>query len=339
MLGMIPGLVMLWLAWQVAGRFVYALYGLGGPAEGRRYLSTRLVGQMSGGPYLVVKEGKVTFGTNAVKKIGGPGAVVLYNDSAVVLEQAGRLTQVKRGPVFQQLKPFERVWDIINVLPQRWEFDVTAITQDGIPITYPADIHFQIGDTDEDIFKAATSKWIRDAWRTEPDRLMTWIRLVIISQTEGALRSILARCTLDQLIKPEQREVVRQELETNLTNWAPTVGARILMVNLGDIQLKGQILQQWIAAWQSERDSAIQITLADGQAQRTKLTEDARIDVQISQLDHTTRILDEMAAHGINLAHFVLLDLVDRIQRLSYDRSLYLPDGVINTLVALRQIL
>ncbi|MBU0493078.1 MAG: hypothetical protein KKB13_14625, partial [Chloroflexi bacterium] len=124
LLGMIPGAVALLVARRIAGRFVYALYELGSISEGESCVNTQMFGS-AGGPYLVAKEGQIATGSNAIKNIGGPGAVVLYNDSAIVLEQAGRLTRVKRGSGVVRLEPFERVWNTLSILPQRWSFDVT----------------------------------------------------------------------------------------------------------------------------------------------------------------------------------------------------------------------
>ncbi|MBU0494046.1 MAG: SPFH domain-containing protein, partial [Chloroflexi bacterium] len=269
------------------------------------------------------------------------------NDSAIVLEQAGRLTRVKRGSGVVRLEPFERVWNTLSILPQRWSFDVTAITQDGIPITYPADIHFQIGDTDEDIFKAATSTWIRDANRTEPDRLMTWDKRIIIGYTEGVLRSILALYTLDQLIDAEQREAVRAELETRLQRAVPNVGAKILQVNLGDIKMQDKepvplqqwIQEQWIQAWQVKHDSDITIRLAEGMARGTELEEQARLEIHTDRLDHTTRIMEELARSGAHVPHFILLSLVERIERMRYERGYFLPENLLHLLGSLHAAL
>ena len=340
LLGMIPGLTALWIGWQVAGRFVRSLYGLEKDKEGRAFLSTRLLGQMSGGPYLIIKEGRISGGSNVVRKVGGPCGLVLYNDSAVVLERAGRLTRVFRGshvPPFPlpppRLAPFEKVWDIIDLRPQRWEFKVSAITQDGIPIKYNADVRFQVGDKEEDIFKAATCKWIREAWRTEPDRVMSWIKLVVIGDTEGTLRSILARYTLDELIRPECRAAVREELENSLRQSTTRLGAKILSVALGDIELKDRVLQQWIDTWQAERAREEAKTIAEGKALGDKIAMEARAEIRTAMLTHTARLFAEMARQGQRISkNLVVLSFIDMIKRTASARSIYLPDDIVKTL-------
>ncbi len=344
-LGMLPGLTALWIGWRVAGRFVRSLYGLEKDKEGRAFLSTRLLGQMSGGPYLVIKESKIATGNPVIRKIGGPCGLVLYNDSAVVLERAGKLTRVFRGssqPPFTgllpapRLEPFEKVWDIIDLRPQRWEFKVSAITHDGIPISYKADVRFQVGDKQEDIFKAATCKWIREAWRSEPDRVMTWIKLVVIGDTEGTLRSILARYTLDELIKPECRAAVREELENSLRQSTTRLGAKILSVALGDIELQGKILQQWIDTWQAERAREVEKTIAEGQAMGDRIAMQARADIRTFMLVQTARMFAEMAQRGQRISkNFVVLGFIDMIKRTAHMRDIYLPDDIVKTLTML----
>ena len=89
-----------------------------------------------------------------VEKIGGPATLIVYANSAVVLEQAGRLTRIFRGPETLKLKPFERVWDVLDLRPQSWPFEVNARTKDGIPIKYEANVQFQLAEGDEAVFKS-----------------------------------------------------------------------------------------------------------------------------------------------------------------------------------------
>lgn len=341
LLGAIPGLAALRVGWWGTGRFVRSLYELESNGEGQSFLGTCLFGQLTGGPYLVVKEAKIAVGSEAMKKIGGPGGLVLYNDSAVVLERAGKLTRVFRGsatPPFPlpppRLEPFEKVWDVIDVLPQRWVFKVSAITQDGIPIKYNADVRFRVGDTDEDIFRAATCKWIRDAWRTEPDRLMTWPKRVIIAETEGALRSILARYTLDELIEPDRRKAVRSELEKSLNKSVPKLGVKILHVALGDIELKDQVVQQWLETWRAERAREEEKTVELGRTEAERIKEQARNEVRTSMLIYTARMFAKIAKSDKKDVPrgFIVLSFVDMIKRTTTARRMYLPDDVVRTL-------
>jgi regulator of protease activity HflC (stomatin/prohibitin superfamily) len=97
-------------------------------------------------PLIVIGDGRFIVGAGSnCDRVGGPGFIVVHNDTAVVLEQGGRLTRVLSGHL-GLLERFERVWAIIDLRQQRWVLPVSAMTKDGIDITCEADITFKIDD-------------------------------------------------------------------------------------------------------------------------------------------------------------------------------------------------
>jgi len=323
---------------HVGARFIKSMYDLKSLSEARKFLGYRILGRMGFPPYLIIREGNIAFGSDIVRNIGGPGGLVVYNDTAVVLERAGQFTRVVRGPGFPHLEPFEKIWDVIDLRPQRWVFEVSAITHDGIPIDYEADVQFQIGDTDADIFKAATCKWVRDAWRSEPDRLMIWTKRLIISATEGGLRAILARYSLDQLLDSGYRATVRDELNKRLNNAAPGMGVKILNVALGDIKLRGRVVQQWLETWRAERVHEMERVVLEGKAERARILEKARAEVRKKLLNQTVEVFTEMADRDQKLSvNLVTLSFIEMLKRISFEQNLYSPDEMIKTLDLLQQ--
>ncbi|MBN1888358.1 MAG: SPFH domain-containing protein [Thermoflexales bacterium] len=328
-------LAILWAArrvavWRLATSFVQALYNVPSRAEAGKFLNYSISGARFGfGPYLGIKEGKVAFGHDIAKQVGGPGGLVIYNDSAVVLEQAGKLTRVIRGPGFPDtIQPFEKVWEVVDLRPQRWPFPIEARTYDGIPVTYTAEVTFKVGGTDDDVFKAATDTWIREANRTEPDRLMTWPRRVIISWTEGQGRSLLARYTLDQLVDVNCREEIRAALEDGLRESGKKAGIEIRNVTLGDIKLDGQVLDQWFEAWRTERESELSKVIREGRLQRKKTVEGAKAEVR---RDLLTQVLKKFNALKLEtdqdqnaLSRAMIWSLIEVLGQDSLGNSLYL---------------
>ncbi|MEA3310262.1 MAG: SPFH domain-containing protein [Chloroflexota bacterium] len=287
------------IAWWIAVHFVQAFYQVETSDAAAGFLFRRVFGQLSMRPFIVVKGGQITLGDALVEKIGGPATLIVYADSAVVLEQAGRLTRVLRGPETLKLKPFERVWDTLDLRPQNWPFEVNARTKDGIPIKYEANIQFQLEAEDEAILKAARQKWIRDANRTEPDRLMIWTKRVIISNTEGGFRAILARYELDELLDFATRAEIRQKLLDRLIGAVKGLGTKIIDVQLGDIRLEDQILEQWIDTWRAERRKVMSAeVVSDGTAKRAQMLEKARGEVRGDIYQKTRTIFDELHDHG-----------------------------------------
>ncbi len=348
LLNMVPSLVAVVVVCWLAARFVRSLYGLESTKEGWNFLVYRLIGRPRFRPFLIVMEGAVQQDEDyALRRVGGPGGVVVFNDTAVVTEKNGKLGRVL-GPGFYQLDPFEKVWDTVDLRPKRWEYEVSAMTQEGIPITCNADISFKIDDggkkatrekpypmTEEAVFKAATSKWIREAGRTQPDRLMTWTKRIIIAGTEGTLRSILARYPLDQLIDPDSRREIRQELERALRKSVPGLGAQIIRVALGDIKLEDEVTQQWIEKWQAEGQRRMMELEARGRAARISIEANARIQAQVKMIANTARAFASMAKYGEEIpSRFVILRFIEMIKHTSVELlgKMYLPYDVMRTL-------
>lgn len=282
------------------------LYDLGGLWKGLEYLQISAFEWGLYDSWLLVKEGAVQKDrTGYMTKIGGPGLLIVYNDSAVVTECRGAIKRVL-GPGTHLLERFERVWEVVDLRPQRWVYPVNALTRDGIPVSCEVDVLFKIDDrpegsesplqptakrphpfTEEAVLRAATATRIREEQREDP--VMKWTGRVVIGSAEGALRNILGRHRLDQLVQPEEKKgtnpllwkEIRKELEDALKKSAPQVGARIISVDIGriDIQvslpegeeeaakeLRDGVLDQWIRTWQSELERDLLTLQAEGEA-------------------------------------------------------------------------
>jgi hypothetical protein len=251
---MVPGLMALVAVDLLAARFAQGPYKMKGLAEARSVVYRCILGLSKFGPWLRIAEGMPNEEDHILNRAGGPGHLVVYNDSAVLLERSGQFTGIaKKG--FVRLKPFEKMYTIVDLRPKRWVHAVKAMSKEGIPITCEAEIAYQIDDeglqpADDEphpapkykIFQAAVCTWIREANRRTGTRAMDWGGRVIISETEGSLRTILSQYPLDRLIgltldSTNPREEIRQELEKQLRTGVPKLGAKILSVALGDIKV------------------------------------------------------------------------------------------------------
>ncbi|MGC9393979.1 MAG: SPFH domain-containing protein [Anaerolineae bacterium] len=335
--GMLPGIVVIVAALLLCANLVNTFFGLDG--GGVEFLIHRMFGRPGFSPYLIVGEGKIVMGSESVKKHGGPAGIVLRQDSAIVLESGGVLTRVIRGPGFPQLQPFEKIWDIIDLRPQRWPFEVKAITRDGIPVTYEVAVKFQVGPTDDDIFKAATCKWIRDAWRSEPDRMMDWSKRVIISDTEGTMRNkILAKYNLDELLDVQARQQIRQDLfEMLKVGAAQDFGVEIMEVTLEDVTFQGQVLEEWARTWKMQRDLEVAKIEADERVQEIKLLERARGQVRQEMLDSAVKTLNAMAKKRKSVpVDYVLMSFIDMIEHTAETQKLFIPEDSLAKLKKLK---
>ncbi len=338
--GMVPGTASIVIAFLLCASFISALYGLGSVGEGWQFLNYRLFGRPGFSPYLIIQEGRILMGKDSVKKIGGPAGLVVRQDSAVITEKEGKLARVIRGPGFPRLEPFEKVWDIIDLRPQRWPFKVSAITRDGIPITYEVAVKYKILITDDDdnkdknkenIFKAATCKWIREAWRTEPDRMMDWVKRVMLSALEGTMRTrILAQYKLDELLDPNIRRQIRQTLLDALTaSAAEDYGVEIMEVTLHDVEFQGQVLQEWVKTWKARRDIEVEKIESDERVQEMKMRERAESQVRQEMLDSTVQTLTAMIKDRGSAQvseDYVLLSFIDMVEHTAAAQKVFIDE-------------
>jgi len=369
-----PTLLGLALAARQAARFAQTLYKIRTLEEAASFVYRRIFGLWSFAPFLLIKEGKIASGENSVlHRVGGPGYLVIYNDTAVVTERCGRLERIlsahfPRQKNYPYLEPFEKVWEVVDLRPQQWAFPVTGMTRDGIPVTCEADIRFKIDDrpagggppkpptdyepypfTPEAVFKAATARWVRD-----PDSKaspMDWRGRVVVGFTEGILRNILAEYYLDWLLGPtgedteHPREVIRRRLEEELQKEAPKVGARILSVQLGEIKVDEEQLPeiptQWIEAWQAEWESQTAAIRVEGEAELLRM-EAVRARAQAEMLITLIRELQSVAISDAELRPYLLAArLAETLRWMSYDpfTRAFLPPEAIRTLQRLQELL
>jgi len=400
-LELIPGVVLNFLPvfaalavipW-LASRFIRTLYDTKDVQEAHGALHHNVFGMTAPAPLLIVKEGDVDVGAGSLlDRIGGRGFLIVYNDTALVLERGGRLTRVV-GPCLGFLDRFERIWEVIDLRPQRWVLTDNAMTKEGIPISCEADITFKIDDrfldqwgkvqtkqpvkaksqtatdeeiaqelekagigkplpyTDEAVFNAATSIWVRIRQPDHKEQLRKWTGQVVISGVEGTLRNILARYRLDWLLQPPQpgqkppRDEIREQLEQKLQAAFPPgnkVGARILGVNLGKIDVKDErISTQWIDAWQSVWEQKAVESLAEGEAELARL-QAAQVQAQAEMVLALTEAIRPLVTSEEERSSYELAArFVETLWWMSYSPGTraFLPPDVLRTLDELGKML
>jgi regulator of protease activity HflC (stomatin/prohibitin superfamily) len=334
-------------------------------------------GKIGFGPHLLVKEGGIAAGKNGpAGRVGGPASLIVYNDSAVVTEQGGCLKRVV-GPGFTELEPFEKVWETIDLRPQRWVHEVFGLTKEGIPVSCEADVTFKIDDGTRDgygqgatrssdtvpypytagaVFKAATSKWIREPDRD--DRFITWAGRVVVGFAESTLRNILAEYRLDWLLAPPQsdqphpRDEICQRLRDELEGRVSAVGAKLLAVGIGNIQVKARdeevskrlsdiISEQWLEAWQADWRAQALTRGAEGEAELLRM-DTARIQAQAEMVITLTEGLQStVLSRRATEPYLLALRFVEALRWMSYDPDTrdFMPPEAMRTLRRLQRLL
>lgn len=397
----VPALVMLMLVLWLGERFVQALYGTSSRKEAGEYLRNSAFGAVIGfgpfiikllttlvleplagdlirpRPFVIVREGKILGSEyQPAVRIGGPARLAIANDSAVLLEQVGRLTRVV-GPGVYPLWRFEKIRAIVDLRPRWYEFTVKGMSLEGIPIKWTIDIHFQINDqgenrheatnetpyafSEEAVFKAATDDWLREFDRSDH---LDWHGRLVVGEAEPKLRNIIAQYSLDKLIRFKEgtplarmqnltqpqatrtatpRESIRQELEAELHKAAVSHGARILDVKLRNIELEDPVAQQWLNTWKAEWDKRRKIELARGAAERVRQLEKVKADAQRDMILAITEGFNNLRQNDLIDPEVVLLRFIECVRSHAVDPHVYLfspkPGLTIDALTALRGLL
>jgi regulator of protease activity HflC (stomatin/prohibitin superfamily) len=381
LLDSIPAFAALAFMFLLASRFILTLYDTQDLKEAFNFLSRNMLGMTQLRPIMIVREGHIAVGEGTLyDRVGGKGLLIVYNDSAAIIEKGGQLVRVT-GPSFGFLKPFERIWEVIDLRHQRWPFTVSAMTKEGIPVSCEADVTFKIDDrfvdeegnvrikppvqteapavtdeaiaeelakagimqplpyTDEAVFNAATSIWVRIHQPDHEEQLRRWTGRVMIGEVEGALRNIIARYQLDWLMRPQveesphPREQIRRQLKDRLHKALPVgnkLGARVLQVELGQIKVKDEVARQWVEAWQAGWEQKAVESRAEGEAKLVEL-EAAQVQAQAEMVIALAEAIRPLVASEEALSSYQLaMRFIETLRWMSYNpwtRSFWGPDA------------
>jgi regulator of protease activity HflC (stomatin/prohibitin superfamily) len=347
-----------------------------GPLRGERLpdVSTRLAlswtleellggGGGGSGPFVVVDNGALrgVGSQDPVMSVGGPGSIVVGPDSAALLERAGQLTRMV-GPGVYPLQRFEKVRDVINVRSlQSRTVEVRGMSREGIPVVWPLEIHYRVDDQGDGFHPATENQpyvFSEDAvLRASSARLMQepdeskhpdWGDLMA-GAAEGGLRNLLARYPLDRLIRPLYdgdtlpRQEIEAELEDALRANAANQGAKLLRVDLQNIELEDPIAQQWVERWQAEWKRLATEELARGEAERAYQMERIRAEAQ-GMLVAITEGLEQMdGVSHLTSADIVSLRLIETLRQIAEHPHAFLripfPEQLIETWEQLRKLI
>lgn len=358
---MLPGSAALLGVYLLATSFVRALYGIGSHADARSFLHHRLFGQFKFGPWLRVQEGALEGGEGHVlTTVGGRGQLVIYNDSAVILQHAGQFTRFHDASAFANLESFEKLYDAVDLRPIRKLHTVEAMSSEGIPVSCEVDLRYQIENdgaqptqslpfptSQARVLQAVAGRWIRGPDDSGKPSSLDWSERLSTFEADVILRSILARYPLDGLVLApggsggSVRDPIRQELQHRLDLVAPKLGARILKVELGDIRVKDEVTRQWLEAWQAHWESFAMERQAEGRAKAVRHVEDAKTRAQAAMIRSITGVLRSLTTGADKVtSKIILARLCMALSRATDDplTRVYLPQEAVNTLTKLKDL-
>jgi hypothetical protein len=249
-------------------------------------------------------------GPPIVHKVGGPARLVVDHSSVVVTSRMGVLQRVL-GPGFHTLKPFEHVWKVVDMRPQRRTLTVDFITRDGIPASCQAsivcriaasrheaseDVEPRLGYAEPSILELTTSQFVRH--QNGGERIADWVTDIAQGVLVTTVRESLERYRLDEFLNPQYwlddedgpaRAVAAPqlltELEAEITGEARMQvrarGVVIERIELGMVRpSEVAISRQWLEFWQAKLQQSIDRYEMQVTTTHEQLAENARVEAQ-----------------------------------------------------------
>lgn len=351
---LIPGVVLGLLVFWLGARFVRDFYKLGNWRAGLGFLLRSRFGMAGFSPWVKIHKGVVDKADSFLTQTGGPGNLVVYNDSAVVLEQDGQLKRVV-GAGFQKLEAFETTYGVVDLRPKRAVLTVEAMTAEGIRIDWDVEIQYQIDDggevpgedapyplSEDKVLQAATGRWVM----ADGSSVLDWETRLTQGLVTGELRNILAHKKLNDLVglvghsaRPA-RQAVQQELAGNVHRGASALGAKVLDIRLDRFRVKDEVTQQWIENWQARWRRWSEDGLAKSHAAQSRLYEATKAEAQASLIASIGQALEDLASRDRVIPRVVLARLFSTLDRAAYHPSsrIFFPAEAMKALDTMRRL-
>lgn len=153
------------------------------------------------------------------------GILVVHDDSAAILERAGRISRIVRAGI-TTLQPYERVRTAVDLRPQRAALNIkNVLTKDLVSLNIELTAIYQIVQTPDAILKATCSV---DDWRKATESAIASVLRDVISEQglrQGKKVAIPSRESIRQLLT--------QQLNTVTSQW----GVQVTTLMIGAIEL------------------------------------------------------------------------------------------------------
>ena len=260
---------------------------------------------------------------------GGPGLVMTSNHYAVPLTVGTRDTRVGgHGLVFTG--PGERPRPLVDLRPQVRPRTVHALTRDGIPVKVKLSVTFQIdrqgakGDglypfDPEAVFAAIHAQGIGPEQEGEEE--LGWDQIVV-DRAANLVQDAVARTLLDRLLESDKAggdppfKTLAAGVKKELAQAMEPHGIQVLGAGLGNFEVEDEeVLKQrtenWRASWGRRRLERE----AQGEAEATRLIEEAGADVQRQMITAISEALQQLRETGTPVpAHLIALRFIDVLE-------------------------
>ncbi|MBN1248611.1 MAG: hypothetical protein JXC32_13210, partial [Anaerolineae bacterium] len=236
------------------------------------------------------------------------------------------------GPGFHGLQPFERIWDVVDMRPQRRTLTVDFATRDGIPASCQASIVCRIassqgenpegvvprfGYAKEAVLQVSTAKYVRK--QDGSDRVLDWVHDIANGTMAETVRDVLEQYRLDEFLNPqywldEDEGPARvasapqflTKLESEIEHLVRTAvaerGISVERVELGMVRpAEVAISRQWLEFWQAKLQKNIDRYTMEATATHEQLAEDALVEAKAMFVNRMLEEFHQLRTTGVHV--------------------------------------
>lgn len=324
-------------------RFAMAFYNLP-PEKTMDVVSHLLFGSemdLLSGRVLEVQQGHLDAdGPVILQKLGGPGLLRIAHDSAVVTQRMARLHRIL-GPGLHHLESFEKVWDVVDLRPQRRTLHIDFMTRDGISASCDADIRFHIDGGHQEpsqqypypyletaVLAVTTGKRSRDAEGQEA--LQDWTQRIANGVLAGVIRNGLEQYPLDEFLNPRywlphsstphpeplSLTALEAQIHTQVQHIGHQIGVDVENVQLGPVlPTEDAIPRQWLEFWQARMQRMVDETAIEGDAIYADLLLQAQVNAKVELVTTMLGEVQDLNQAGMDVpAQLIVLSFIDMLR-------------------------
>ncbi|NOZ28201.1 MAG: hypothetical protein GXP39_09145 [Chloroflexi bacterium] len=296
----------LWILAYMSGDLLLRAHPIGdlGRMEVIRQLFTLALGLQ--GPFMIVEKGEIRGDARmgVLRRLGGPGLLIVRPCQAVVLEWGGKITGI-REPGVIRLKPFERVRHVILLEPKFIQVEFhDVLTKDGVTLSsVTGAVGYRFPPVDKSAFGSGEGIIRDDLYPTRRSDLERMLQIVpdpakwdeaIAEVVERAARRAISRCTLEDLFPLEESgeesdgkidagidsaalemvsEIVFEEVRQRTRHW----GVQITAMEITAMTLPEEIPDWVLSSWVADRNKVISVVQGEVDAKRAYAFESVRL--------------------------------------------------------------